>query len=145
MDSRHGDPAVLVREPPLAPPIDPAGGRSRIPRSWALEDIRCFARVLHRHREWDATTMSRDFDPRARLFESIYVFTRYAFETPGNGTVTTTCQAILSAAANQAATTVHGVARLDRHTGTHRCAKDACERRPAQEFRGRRQRRHRRD
>src|SRR5260221_1077934 len=44
-----------------------------MPRTWRLEYIRCFADVLQRQREWDATAMRRDFDQPARLMESIEV------------------------------------------------------------------------
>src|SRR5260370_11438312 len=72
-------------------------------------------------------------------------FTRYAFETAGNAAVTTTCQGIVLIAPNQAATRVDAVARWDRDPGSHRRAKDAWQRRPTEELRGRRRRRHRCD
>src|SRR5260370_15582753 len=85
--------------------------------------MRCFARVLQRQREWDATAIRRDFDQPARFFESLHVFTRYAFDTAGNAAVTTTCQGIVSIAPNQAAASVDAVARWDRDPGSHRRAK----------------------
>ena len=66
--------------------------------------------------------MRRDFDQPARFFESLHVFTRYAFETAGNATVTTTCQGTVSIAPNQARA-------IDRESTADSTATDGADRR----------------